>query len=225
MTPCALPEIVFDGVIDVSHHNGAIDWPAVAGAGVALAFIKATQGIRYVDPTFGRNRTGAAKAGVLAVPYHFIDGADPEAQAEHFLAVADLGETQPAMIDWETAAPIAAVTALGGAVADCTGRAPLAYYGVAQLPVADPALSAWPLMLPAYPRGSRCGDYHSLVTRAPRLPPGRAAVWDGGERPYDFHQYTPAGRIAGIAGPVDRSIWVGTGTELAAWHATGAIPD
>jgi lysozyme len=215
---------VFDGVIDVSHHNGAIDWPAVAGAGIALAFVKATQGIRFVDPTFDRNRAGAAKAGVPVVPYHFIDAADPEAQAAYFIAVAGLAPGQPAMIDWETAAPIAAAATLGGGVAECTGRAPVAYYGFAQLPVPDPMLSAWPLMLPAYPRGNRCGDYHSLVTHGPRLPPGRAADWADGRRPYDFHQYTPAGRIAGIAGPVDRSIWVGTRAELVAWHATGALP-
>jgi lysozyme len=224
MTRCPLPEIMFDGVIDVSHHNGAIDWPAAAGAGIALAFLKATQGTRFVDPTFERNRSGAAKAGVLVVPYHFIDGADPEAQAEHFIAVAGLTTGDPAMIDWETAAPIAAVTALGGSLAERTGRAPVTYYGYAQLPIADPMLSAWPLMLPAYPRGNRYGDYRSLVTRGARLPPGRAAGWEDGRRPYDFHQYTPAGRITGITGPVDRSVWVGTRADLAAWHATGVLP-
>jgi lysozyme len=224
MTRCLLPTVVFDGVIDVSHHNGAIDWPVVAGAGIALAFLKATQGTRFIDPTFEHNRTGAEDAGVLVVPYHFIDSADPEAQAEHFIAVADLAEGQPAMIDWETAAPIAAVTTFGNAVAERTARVPVVYYGYAQLPLAEPTLSAWPLMLPAYPRGNRCGDYRSLVTRGPRLPPGRASGWDTG-RPYDFHQYTPAGRIAGIGGPVDRSIWVGTEAELLAWHATGVRPD
>ena len=224
MIGSALPEVVFDGVIDVSHRNGAIDWPAVAGAGIALAFLKATQGIRFVDPTFDRNRTGAVKAGVLVVPYHFIDAADPERQAEHFITVAGLSEGEPAMIDWETAAPIAAATILGGRAAEHTRRAPVAYYGYAQLPLADPTLSEWPLMLPAYPRGNRYGDYRGLVTRGPRLPPGRAADWTDGQRPYDFHQYTPAGRIAGIHGPVDRSIWVGTRPELMAWHATGALP-
>lgn len=224
MTRSPLPAVVFDGVIDVSHHNGAIDWPAVAAAGIALAFLKATQGARFVDPTFERNLDGADKAGVLVVPYHFIDGTDPEAQAEHFLTSAALVEGGPAMIDWETAAPIAAVTALGDALAELTGRVPVAYYGYSQLPLADRTLSAWPLMLPAYPRGNRYGDYQSLVTRGPRLPPGRAPGWDGGQRPYDFHQYTPAGRIAGISGPVDRSVWVGTRAELLAWHATGAMP-
>ena len=159
------------------------------------------------------------------MPYHFLDAADPERQAAHFLDVAALASGQPAMIDWETAAPAAAVAAFGAALADCAARDPVAYYGFAQLRQADPALSRWPLMLPAYPRGDTPGCYATLVARPPRLPPGRPPSWDGGgRRPYDFHQYTPAGEIAGITTPVDRSVWVGTLPELQTWHATGALP-
>jgi lysozyme len=224
MTVCGLPAVVFDGVIDVSHHNGAIDWPAVAGAGIALAFIKATQGAGFVDPAFERNRGGAVNAGVLVVPYHFLDISDPDQQAAHFLAATDLAAAQPAMLDWETAAPASALVAIGRAVADRTARDPVAYYGFAQLPEARPDLSRWPLMLPEYPRGTAPGRYADLVQRAPRLPPGRPVAWNGGPRPYDFHQYTPAGRVAGIATPVDRSVWVGTLADLQAWYATGALP-
>ena len=224
MTAYTLPAVVLDGVIDVSHHNGAIDWPAAAGAGIALAFIKATQGLAFVDPAFERNWGAAVKAGVLAVPYHFLDSEDPDGQAEHFLAVTDLAEAQPAMIDWESAATAAAVVAFGQAVADSTARDPVVYYGCAQLTQASPDLTRWPLMLPEYPRGNLPGRYLSLVVRPPRLPPGRPSGWSGAERPYDFHQYTPAGRVAGITGPVDRSVWVGTSADLQAWYATGALP-
>jgi lysozyme len=224
MTVCLLPAVVFDGVIDVSHHNGAIDWPAVASAGIALAFIKATQGVAFVDPAFERNRSAAIKAGVLAVPYHFIDTADADDQADHFLDVTALGDAQPAMIDWESAATAEAVVALGLAVADYAKRDPLIYYGYSQLAQAGPELSRWPLMLPAYPRGNMPGRYSTLVELAPRLPPGRASEWSGAARPYDFHQYTPAGRVAGITGPVDRSVWIGTAADLQRWHATGALP-
>src|SRR5260370_17321294 len=97
MTSIMLPAIVFDGVIDVSHHNGAIDWPAVAAPtdqvrglkahGIVLAFIKATQGTGFVDPAFQRNRDATAKAGILPVPYHFIAPSDPDHQPHHFLSV------------------------------------------------------------------------------------------------------------------------------------------
>src|SRR5439155_4467889 len=117
-----------------------------------------------------------------------------------------------------------AIVAIGRAVVDQTGRDPVAYYGFAQLSETSADLSRWPLMLPAYPRGTTPGHYVSLVQRPPRLPPGRPSAWSGGARPYDFHQYTPAGRVAGIATPVDRSIWVGTLADLKAWYATGALP-
>jgi lysozyme len=223
MTECALPPAVLDAIIDVSHYNGAIDWPAVAAAGIALVFVKATQGTGFVDPAFARNRDGAAAAGLLVVSYHFLDASDADEQAAHFLDVAGLARGQPAMIDWETAAPAAAVVTFGQALAECAGRDPLAYYGCAQLRQADPTLSRWPLMLPAYPRGNTPGCYDTLVTRAPRLPPGRAPSWDIG-RPYDFHQYTPAGRLPGIATAVDRSVWTGTLAELQVWFATAALP-
>ena len=219
-----LPAIVFDGVIDVSHHNGAIDWPAVADAGIALAFIKATQGAGFVDPAFERNRRAAISAGVLVVPYHFLDTSAPDRQAAHFLAATDLAAAQPAMLDWETAATVAAMVTIGRAVAGRTARDPVGYYGFAQLQEASPDLSRWPLMLPEYPRGMSSGSYASLVQQPPRLPPGRPAAWNGGSRPYDFHQYAPTGRVAGIATPVDRSVWVGTLADLRAWFATGALP-
>jgi lysozyme len=222
---CPLPSIVFDGVIDVSHHNGAIDWPAVAAAGIALAFIKATQGAGFVDPAFARNRCGAAAAGILVVPYHFLDTADPDAQAGNFLDATGLAAGEPAMIDWESEAPTALLAAFGEALAECAGRDPLCYYGFAQLPEPDPLASRWPLVLPSYPHGDRPGDYAALVHRAPRLPPGRPLSWEGGARPYDFHQYTPAGRIAGIAAPVDRSAWVGSLAELRTWFAASHLPD
>ena len=224
MTTCPLPPIVFDGVIDVSHHNGAIDWPAVAAAGIALAFVKATQGTRFVDPAFARNRSGAAQAGILVVPYHFLDAVDPGHQARHFLDVTGLGAGGVAMLDWESAAPTETLVACGRAVADIAGRDPVAYYGFAQLPRADPDLARWPLMLPAYPHGNRPGCYADLVSHPPRLPPGRPSSWDGLCRPYHFHQYTPAGRVAGIATAVDRSVWIGTRAELAAWYSSGALP-
>jgi lysozyme len=219
MTDYGLPAVTCDGVIDVSHHNAAIDWPAVAGAGIALAFIKATQGAGFVDPAFERNRNAAIAAGILAVPYHFLDTSGPDGQAGNFLAVTELGAGQPAMLDWETAATLEAVVAIGRVVADRIGRDPVLYYGFAQLEEASPDLSRWPLMLPEYPRGMQPGNYSSLVERPPRLPPGRSSA-----RPYDFHQYTPAGRVAGIATPVDRSVWVGTLAELKGWYATGALP-
>ena len=214
-----LPATVLDAVIDTSHWNGEIDWPAVAASGIMLAFIKATEGGSFIDPRFRANAAQARAAGIMVVPYHFIDASDGVAQAKHFAAVAALAPGSAAMIDWETAAETERVVAFGDCVEEIIERAPVGYYGEAQLRAANPTMANWPLMLPEYPRGDTPGDYASLVTQPPRLPPGRNPA-----RPYDFHQYTRAGSVPGIRGSVDRSVWVGTKDELVAWHKTGALP-
>jgi len=215
MTSRPLPAIVFDGVIDVSHHNGAIDWPAVAAAGIVLAFIKATQGTGFVDPNFERNRDAAVKAGVLAVPYHFIDTSEPDDQADHFLDVTDLAAGQPAMIDWESTATVSDVVAFGRALVDSAQRDPVAYYGFAQLMQATPDLSRWPAAgIPArqqfralrHPRRARpasaAGPARRLERRAAavRLPPVHAGRPDrrhrDASRPLDLGRHI--GRSEGV---------------------------
>jgi lysozyme len=41
--------------IDVSNHQGAIDWQRVAADDVSFAIIKATEGGDWVDKSFARN--------------------------------------------------------------------------------------------------------------------------------------------------------------------------
>jgi len=50
--------------VDVSHHQGEIDWQAVAADGVAFAFIKATEGGDFVDPRFAKNWKRSAAAAI-----------------------------------------------------------------------------------------------------------------------------------------------------------------
>lgn len=73
--------------IDVSHHNGALDWRKVAAAGYRFAFVKASQGDGYVDPMFDRHVAGAYAAGLRVGAYHFLDALDDGSnQADNFLA-------------------------------------------------------------------------------------------------------------------------------------------
>jgi len=73
--------------VDVSWHQGAIDWRALAGDDVAFAYIKATEGGDHVDPRFARNWEDAGAAGVLRGAYHFFTLCRPGAlQAENFIA-------------------------------------------------------------------------------------------------------------------------------------------
>ena len=75
--------------IDVSNHQGEIDWRRVHADGIDAAMIKATEGDDYTDPQFAKNWSRAADAGVRRGAYHFFTLCSPGAeQAENFLAAA-----------------------------------------------------------------------------------------------------------------------------------------
>jgi lysozyme len=74
--------------IDVSHHQGVVDWGKVAKSDVAFAILKATEGGDYVDEAFARNLAGAEAAGLVVGAYHFFTFCRPgEEQAANFLKV------------------------------------------------------------------------------------------------------------------------------------------
>ena len=59
--------------IDVSNHQGRIDWHKVAtDDNVQFVYIKATEGATYVSPTFEQNIRDARKAGLKVGCYHFL---------------------------------------------------------------------------------------------------------------------------------------------------------
>ena len=58
--------------IDVSNHQGDIDWQAVRASNVKFAYIKATEGGDHVDQRFAQNWAGAKAAGVKHGAYHFV---------------------------------------------------------------------------------------------------------------------------------------------------------
>lgn len=89
--------------IDVSHHNGVIDWPKVAGAGYKFAYIKASQGGAFLDPKRKQNAKGAAAAGLKVGFYHFYEpNVDGKVQADMFLgAIENLPMHLPPCLDVE----------------------------------------------------------------------------------------------------------------------------
>lgn len=72
--------------IDVSNHQGVINWNAVHDSGHTWAYTKLTEGVGYVDPRGDANLSAASAAGLLAGAYHFArpDTNSAEAEAEHF---------------------------------------------------------------------------------------------------------------------------------------------
>jgi lysozyme len=75
--------------LDVSHHQGQIDWRKVAADDISFAYVKATEGGDFVDSRFVENRDAATAARVAIGAYHFLTFCSSGAeQAENFLRVA-----------------------------------------------------------------------------------------------------------------------------------------
>ncbi len=89
--------------VDVSHYQGDIDWDILAGEGIDFAFIKATEGSSYVDPTYDYNSREAAKTGLKIGAYHFFSFDSPgETQAVNFIAAVGDGHGMlPPTVDLE----------------------------------------------------------------------------------------------------------------------------
>ena len=96
--------------IDVSHHQGTVDWAQAYKNGARFGYIKATQSWPtsvFKDPKFNTNYAASRSAGVIRGAYHFAMPAHSTgaAQAKEFLAngggwTAD-GKTMPPLLDIE----------------------------------------------------------------------------------------------------------------------------
>jgi lysozyme len=91
-----------NAVIDISHHNGNVDFFKLKAAGILGVIHKATQGAVASDPTYAQHRSAALAAGLLWGAYHFGTDSDGVEQAVNFLnVVGDVAGTLMAL-DFET---------------------------------------------------------------------------------------------------------------------------
>ncbi len=202
--------------IDVSHHNGTIDWQAVAKAGIAFAYAKATEGARFTDPEFRSNRAGIRSAGLLGGAYHFFHPEVPVSeQVKRYLsACGELGPGDlPPMLDLEEtsripekdewprmARPRRAALALEWLqrVEQAVARKPIVYLrcGFVRDVLGDArSLAQYPIWIAHY-------------TPAPE--PLMPEVWER----WTFWQFTDAGRLPGIASKLDVNRFQGSLAEL-----------
>lgn len=129
--------------IDVSYWQTGIDWPKVRASGQRFAFIKATEGESYTDPTFEDNWRGAKSVGLLRGAYCFFHpNQDPKKQADRFIGVLrEVGEQGelPCALDLETSDGVAKDKIIANAKAwldqlePIIGRKPIIYSGVSFL--------------------------------------------------------------------------------------------
>ena len=194
-------------IIDISHHQGTIDFAKVAKGGIVAIIAKATEGATWTDPAYQEFKSAAMKYEFLWGSYHFGTVADVHAQVEHYLATIKPTEEELVCLDFEEnpnkqSMTLSEARDFVSLIRGRIGRYPMLYGGIwlkqqlAGKP--DPLLSKCPLWIAQY-------------AKAPILPAGweKYTLWqytdgDSGPEPHN---------VDGI-GPCDRNQYNGTVTQL-----------
>lgn len=98
--------------IDISAHNGKVNFSLLKSAGVDFAYIKATEGADFRDRRFLQNVAGLRRAGIPAGAYHFFRfDRDGEMQAWNFInALKGRNFTLPPAVDVEDWGNVAGIS-------------------------------------------------------------------------------------------------------------------
>ena len=196
--------------MDISKHQGVMDWSAVATDSIDFVFIRASQGTGISDVQFERNWAGAKAVEIPRGAYHFyVTSRKGKAQARHFLQDMhkDYGELPMVLdaerLDYANGEPQTAkekarferkmrrqMQKFLNYVERKTGRRPLVYSNRSFYDkyLAE-AFGDYPLWLARYRR------------KAPEL------------QHWTFWQFTDRGTVAGINGPVDLNYFRGNERE------------
>lgn len=96
--------------IDVSHYQGDIQWEKIKGSDeVRFAFVKATEGVSYVDPFSKKNAASLRTIGIPFGNYHFFHpNKDSEVQARFFLKHLSKPILLPPVLDIEIVQAVSA---------------------------------------------------------------------------------------------------------------------
>jgi lysozyme len=207
--------------IDVSRHQGDIDWAAVRGAGISFAYLKTTEGGDFADAKFLDNWHEAAAAGVRRGAYHFMYWCRrADQQALFFMVnVPNDPDALPPVLDleWNPDSPscgvelpperaLPMIRTLLAAMEARTGKRPIIYTDA----------NFYRDIL----AGGALKDYQFWL-RSTRSPPEQ--VYLG--QPWTFWQFTATGRVPGILGDVDRNVFNGTAEDWEQWLVrVGAAP-
>lgn len=183
--------------IDVSHHQGPIDWSRLPAQGVDFAFIKATEGGDFRDRRFAENWRASRAAGIRRGAYHFFTLCRPGAdQAANFItAVPAERDALPPAVDLEYMGNCEnrrlTVEAFHRELAAFLTRVEAHYGQRAILYLTEEFDSAFQVSA----RVDRPLWLRSLVTQP-----------SFGARPWTYWQVSNLRRLDGIAGPVDWNV-------------------
>jgi lysozyme len=195
--------------VDVSHHQGDIDWQRLKSENAQFAYIKASEGATFTDPKFVVNWNGALEAGVMPGAYHYFTLCKPGAeQAGNFLKALESvdGIGLPPAVDLE----------FGG---NCRER-----------PDPDAFASQLEAFLAALRTATGCSPvlyvtrefYRSYITG--RLKDNRFWVRDIYSRPrlrdlsqWHLWQFANRGRLPGVETHIDLNVFNGTSEHFNAF--------
>jgi len=189
--------------VDTSHHNAAVDWGTLQRNNVRFVFLKATDGMNYLDPAFAASFRATREAGLLRGAYHFYETDDDgAAQAAWFIRHVDLqpGDLPPVVDIERVKAPVDGnlhqqFAAFLAALEAHYGQPPIIYTGP----------SFWDSAMRDHFPGHPLWVAQYNVS-APTVPDG----WDR----WTFWQYTESARPPGTTAPIDGSVFNGDDTAL-----------
>lgn len=185
--------------IDVSHHQGEIDYRMIKENHPEIKFViaKATEGISFVDSMFDRNMSQCREFGLLRGAYHYVRGdLPPVTQAMHFCSVVK-DQNDPSIL-----------LALDVEDSTLTNMRPRDVADIVEIMAGEifDALQTFPLIYV-----SRAFMSPNMFKTLGELCGGWIASW-GGKTPHrsdlntSIWQYTSKGRVSGIRGDVDMDI-------------------
>lgn len=189
--------------IDISHFNSDIDWTtfSLSDARPEFVFIKATEGLDFMDSQVLNNSNAVKQVGLLRGFYHFFrPQLDPIGQAEWFCKnILDLQAELPPVCDFEVHSPnaISEVQIFMSRVKKLTGRNPILYGSPDFLSVYDNigVLSDYLLWIADYTKDAD---------------PKICSPWIN----WTFWQYTDQATFPGINRSVDANWFCGTLEQL-----------
>ncbi|WP_116652426.1 glycoside hydrolase family 25 protein [Pelagibacterium sediminicola] len=204
--------------IDVSRHQGTIDWQAVARAGTRFAFIKATDGGDHLDPRFHENWRKAREAGIPRGAYHFVYWCRPASEQVAWFAANVPAETDalPPVLDleWNNGSScrhsltreevLEKVRIMLAGMEAHTGKVPIIY---TDINFHRDVLEGVPLDNPMWLRSVAAQPHERYKNR-----------------PFTFWQYTQTGLVPGVRGGVDRNAFNGSEQDWIQFFMTGCDP-
>lgn len=180
--------------IDISHWQGIVNFNKVRDSGVQAVYIKATEGLNYIDPSLKQFYQGAKATGLKVGFYHFFrakNEANAVQQAQHFAdAIQGMDHDCRPALDIETTEGLGKATLSNLAkvfldkVQQLAGPAVLYTYTSFVNESLNSVLAPYPLWVANYRSGS----------------PGSNSVWGA---KWVGWQYSDKGSVPGVKGNVD----------------------